>query len=135
MFSTTIDNWCFEWLAVTVNLIDAQTKESLTVSTVAKTLTSGTYGSNNRAFIQCQDANVRYWLDGSTPTTSEGHILYKGEALELHGSTELTNFKVIRDDSVDAVLAVSYFGKGEINWWNTTAKEMLMQYMLILTEK
>lgn len=92
-----------------INLINAQTKESLTVSTVAKTLTSGTYGTNSRALIQCQDANIRFWLDGSTPTTSAGHILYIGEYLELHGTTELANFKAIRDDATDAVLAVSYF--------------------------
>ena len=91
------------------NLIEAQTKESITVSTVAKTLTSGTYGNNSRAFIQCQGANVRYWLDGSTPTTSSGHILYVGDTLTLHTAVELANFKAIRDDSTDAVLAVSYF--------------------------
>lgn len=92
-----------------INLISAQTKESLTVSSTAKTLTSAVYGTYTRALIQCQDANIRFWLDGSTPDTSTGHVLYKGEWMELHGSTELTNFKAIRDDSTDAVLAVSYF--------------------------
>lgn len=92
-----------------LNLIDAQAKEEITVSSTAKTLTSATYGNYTRALIQCQDANVRYWLDGSTPTTTSGYVLYRGEYLELHSATELENFKAIRDDSTDAVLAVSYY--------------------------
>jgi hypothetical protein len=92
-----------------INLIEAKTKEELAISTVAKTLTAAVYGTYTRALIQCQDADVRFWLDGSTPTTTSGHTLTSGSYLELHGTVELTNFKAIRDGSVDALLAVSYF--------------------------
>ena len=92
-----------------INFIDAKVKEQITVSTVVKTLTSDTYGTYTRALIQCQDANIRFWVTGDAPSSSSGHILYNGDCLELHGSIELGNFKAIRDNGTDAVLAVSYF--------------------------
>lgn len=90
-------------------LIDPQAKEMITVSTAVKTLTSGTYGSDTRAFIQCQDADIRYWITGDNPTATEGILLYDGDYLELRTATELSNFKAIRDAEADAKLAVQYY--------------------------
>lgn len=89
-------------------LIDPTTKESLTVSTAVKALTSAVYGDNTRAKIQCQGADVRYWVTGDEPTADAGLLLYDKEVLELRGA-EVSSFKAIRDASTDAVLAVQYY--------------------------
>ena len=92
-----------------INLINAQAKEQITVSDSATGLTSAVYGTCTRAIMQIQEASIRFWTTGDNPTTTEGFSLSSGSFLELHGKTELENFKAIRDDSDDAVLAISYF--------------------------
>jgi hypothetical protein len=76
-----------------IYFIDAQEKEEITIGSSASTLTSAVYGTLTRALIQAQDANVRFWTTGDTPTTSSGYILYKGDFLELNSTAELANLK------------------------------------------
>jgi hypothetical protein len=90
-------------------LIDPTAKEMLTISTVAKTLTAATYGTNTRARVQCQGADIRYWMTGDTPDTDTGFLLYDKGTLELRTTAEVANFKAIRDAGTDAVLAVQYY--------------------------
>lgn len=90
-------------------LINPQAKELLTISSEAKALTSSVYGSYTRARIQCQDADVRYWLTGDVPTAADGVLLYNKSSLELRTAEEIAGFKAIKDDSTDAVLAIMYY--------------------------
>jgi len=62
---------------------------------------------HNYAFITVETAAVRWRCDGTDPTAAEGHILEVGDTLELEGMDELTKFKAIRKDGVDAALKSS----------------------------
>ena len=92
-------------------LIEPQAKEMKTVGTSAVGLTSGTYGTYTRARIQAQDADVRFWITGDAPTSTEGELLYNKKVLELRTAAEISNFKAIRDTGagVDAKLSVQYY--------------------------
>ena len=54
-------------------------------------------GSNPvRAYLgPVETANVRWWKDGSSPTTTVGHLLSVGDDLELLGYSDIANFRVI----------------------------------------
>jgi len=85
--------------------------EKITVSTTAIGITESKKknGANAcvGAFITVEDANVRFRLDGTAPTTTEGHVLTSGQNLTLSNASDINNFSAIRDDAVDAVLRVT----------------------------
>lgn len=82
-------------------------KESVTVSSTAIGIT-GTLTDNqeNMALITLETAAIRFWLDGTAPTSSVGHILDPGDVLRLEDG-ELLGFKAIRKDGTNATLRVS----------------------------
>ena len=84
--------------------------ESVTVSSSAVGLTSGTYGTNTYALITCEDAQIRFRVDGTSPTVSEGHILNPGDTLELDSNEDIAAFEAIRTGDTDGVIKVSYSG-------------------------
>ena len=96
-------------------LRDAFDHEVITVSTPAIGLTAGklapSTGSGGppaeAALISCAGAGVRYWLDGATPTASEGHPLAAGETILVHGQNNLRGLRFVRE-TADAALAVTY---------------------------
>lgn len=66
-----------------------------------------------QAVIQVETANVRYTLDGATdpsPASASqlGYIGYASGTIVLANATEITNFQVIREGAVSAVLQVQY---------------------------
>ncbi len=80
--------------------------ETLTVSTSVVQITEDLRG-HEYAFITCAAASIRFWVDGTVPTASTGHHLNPGDTLELFGTTELTRFRAIRQNSSNATLSVS----------------------------
>ena len=88
-------------------LRDAFDHEVITVSAVVIGLTPAKRSPAEAALISCAGATVRYWLDGATPTASEGHPLAAGETLLVHGQNNLRGLRLIRE-STDATLAVTY---------------------------
>lgn len=86
--------------------------EMLTVGTAAIALTPAKVDPTGiraeSVFITVEDASIRYWASGNTPTTSQGHLVPSGSSLELHGHSNLTKFKAIRATGSDAKIAVSY---------------------------
>lgn len=89
-------------------LIRPIAKETLTVSSTALPLAAPpANGAANCAVITVETDQVRFWVDGSTPTASVGHLLNVGDELELRGGDELTKFRVIRV-TADATLQVTY---------------------------
>lgn len=88
-------------------LRDAFDHEVITVSAVAIGLTAGKLAPAEAALISCTGAGVRYWLDGATPTASEGHALAAGETILVHGQNNLRGLRFIRE-TADATLAVTY---------------------------
>ena len=82
--------------------------ESVPVSSTALGLTAATYENARGAIITVEDAAVRYRLDGTAPTSTEGHVQLAGGVIRLSSADEIKNFRVIRKDSVNATLRVSY---------------------------
>ena len=82
--------------------------ESVTVDDTATALTSGTYGDAVRAVITCEDAQIRFRVDGSDPTSSVGHILDSGSLLMLESNDDIAAFRAIRTGSSDGTLMVTY---------------------------
>ncbi len=80
--------------------------ESLTVSTTALQITEA-LRDNDAAFITVESQIVRYRIDGGTPTASVGIRLLVNDILKLKGKGELENFRVIRQDGIDATLRVT----------------------------
>jgi len=90
-------------------VIDRETISSLTDSvgfTAAKLVSRKVY-----AIIQAVDGNVRFTIDGTTPSTSLGLRLTQDSSVEVWGSDTMTNFRCI-DDGGTAKLEVVYMGKG-----------------------
>ena len=74
--------------------------ERLTVGGTAVGLTSATYapasGPARSAFITVETDQIRFTLDGTTPTSSRGHVIDAGGSLVLQGIEEIRAFKAIR---------------------------------------
>ncbi len=84
--------------------------ETLSVGTTAVGLSSSVYAVGGKlpdqAFITCGGADVRFWLDGTAPTTTAGHVLKVDQNLTIIGLKKIQNVKFICGTS--ATLAVSY---------------------------
>lgn len=89
-------------------------KETMTVSTTALLFTETTYnpgggGGAIKALITTENDTVRFWTDGTAPTSALGHLLAAGSSVEICGAQNIRNFKVIRAGSSDATVQVSYY--------------------------
>lgn len=91
--------------------------EKITISTAAKGFTSSkilpTSGDYinigcRETFVTLEDADIRFTLDGTPPTTDLGHILMAGESLTIKDPDDISNFRAIRDGDVDGVLMCTY---------------------------
>lgn len=84
-------------------------KQTLTVSSVAVPLTVPTtpHARPMGAIVTVETDAIRFWCDGSTPTSTQGHLAPVGTQIELFGEDEVVNFKAIRI-TTDAVIQVSY---------------------------
>jgi len=83
--------------------------ESVDVEDSAIGLTSGTYDDAIRAEMTLETAQIRYRVDGTDPTSSEGHPVYVGDVIILNSATQIAGFKAIRTGSTSGVLKVTYF--------------------------
>lgn len=84
-------------------------KEQLTVSNAAvgfASIPSGT-PTPDWAYVSLETDNIRFWVDGSTPTSSVGHLMTPGDVLILRGKNEISKFKAIRTNA-DATLFITY---------------------------
>lgn len=86
--------------------------EDITVSSTAigcttATIAPTTHGPAHRAFITTETDSIRWTVDGTTPTSSKGHLSYAGEAIEIEGIANVAAFRAIRV-TTNATLRVSY---------------------------
>jgi hypothetical protein len=79
---------------------------TLTVSGTVVGLT-GIPANVSKALISTESADIRYWVDGSDPDTTHGHLISAGSAFELETKGEVLNFRAIAV-SGSATLQVSY---------------------------
>ena len=86
--------------------------ETLTVSTTALPLTAPKYGSATQALITVETEAIRFWLSGQAPTATTGHAVEPNNAIELTSRAQIEGFRVIRRDSADSTIQVSYGRKG-----------------------
>lgn len=93
-------------------LFKAFAHESITVAGTAIGFTAATYLTSSekakRAIVTVEDAQIRYTYDGTTPTSSIGHLLNPMDVLVLIGSDNITNFKAIRVSSTSGTLKITY---------------------------
>lgn len=85
--------------------------ETLTVSSTALPLTKATWSPSGgqaatAAYMTVKTDNVLFWLDGSTPTATVGHVFAAGGSLVICGP-DLAKFRVIRQTN-DATLSITY---------------------------
>lgn len=71
-------------------------------------------GANNalvtvESDVAAPDPAIRYWVDGSNPTNSEGHARADGDAFELVGLPELAGFRVIEATAGTHTLQITYY--------------------------
>ena len=87
--------------------------ESITVSTTAVGFTAAQLNPANaqraeRAFITVEGAAIRFRIDGTDPTSSEGHLVLANSSFVLSGHNALANFRAIRDGGTDGTAKVTY---------------------------
>ena len=101
-----------ECVVGSVKGIEPLDHEELTISTVAVAFTAGTIqqaaGNAAVAVVTVEDDAIRYWVDGSTPTSSSGHQAAADSAFTICGLNSIKNFLAIRV-TTDAAIKVSYF--------------------------
>jgi hypothetical protein len=87
--------------------------ESITVGSEVKTLTAATYGPGvQKAWITCEENDIRYTLDGTLVPTSGGigHLLTKNGPGRWLDKFEIKKFKAVRASYLgDGVLKVTYY--------------------------
>jgi len=93
-----------------IGKLEGYDKEEITVADTAIGLTAAkltTAVKPKEAYIFCETGQVRYYYDGSTPTSSSGFILNPYDSLRVKGLPNLTNIRFIRV-LVSAKLTVCY---------------------------
>ena len=60
------------------------------------------------ATITCEDAQIRFRTDGTSPTADEGHVLNPGDVLTLDSNEDILAFEAIRVGDTDAELRATF---------------------------
>jgi len=98
-------------LKVLINDKNAIGNQTLTVTNTAQSLTPTANAS--RALIQVQSSvattAIRYWEDGSVPAVGIGMSQGNAALIELLGSENIRNFKVIQDTGGVTQLNITYY--------------------------
>lgn len=88
--------------------------ESITVADTAIGFTAAqlarTGGQVIGVFLTAETAQMRYCVDGTTATSTVGHLLETGDIMELWGQNSLKNFSAIRTGATSGAIKVTYFG-------------------------
>tara|TARA_R110000824_G_scaffold28164_2_gene94859 strand:+ start:2591 stop:2896 length:306 start_codon:yes stop_codon:yes gene_type:complete len=65
----------------------------------------------NAALITVETAEMRFTTDGTTPTTTVGHLADAGQVIELSDRTECEQFRAIRTGSSSSEIMVTTFAE------------------------
>lgn len=98
MVATCSPAWCAKYFeSVTV----ANSAVSLSVSQISGPVSS----------VSCtlETAQIRYRMDGDSPTASEGHLMNVGGQITLTDYESIARFKAIRTGGTSGVLKCTYF--------------------------
>jgi len=83
--------------------------KSLTVSSTAVALPNIPEGAVAAHITVETDKTLRYTLDGTTATTSVGHLLANNQILEVVGSVALSKFSVIEASAGTSAIKITYY--------------------------
>ncbi len=88
----------------------AQEKEKLTIDNTVGgvALTAAKYAGCKMAKLTVETAQIRFWANGSTPTTTEGHIANPGDIITLDSANDIAAFKAIRTGATSGILQCTY---------------------------
>ena len=91
---------------------DTYAFEQITVAATAIGLTASNLrdgtDSTREVSLNVQDAQLRYRLDGTNPTSTVGQILNPMDRLTLTVRAEIDSFRAIRTGATSAILNVHY---------------------------
>lgn len=87
--------------------------EAVTVSTSAVGLTAAKYNSKTSpgkkyALIVVESNPIRWRMDGSNPSSTEGIPQVASDVVILVGASAIAKFRAIRSGAADATLRVTY---------------------------
>lgn len=95
-------------------MYQAVSHESITVAGTALGFTAAnltrTGGQVVGALVSAETAQMRYCVDGTTATSTVGHLLEAGDVIEVFGANNLAKFSAIRTGGTSGTLKVTYFG-------------------------
>jgi hypothetical protein len=94
--------FAYEQLTVTAGV------QVLTPSKYAVTAGNPGYEAAASAFLTLNGGDIRYTYDGTTPTSSTGHVLRDGGTLTLVGQNQMGTFKCIQTGSTSSEISVTY---------------------------
>lgn len=81
--------------------------EAITVSSTALGVSAETVKAGG-VFITVEDANIRFCFDGTVATSTTCHVAYDGDSILLRNKASASALSMIRDDSTDATVRVTY---------------------------
>ena len=89
---------------------NAQESEAVTVDNTAGgvALTPAKYAGCRSAFITVEDAQLRWTIDGTAPTTTVGHVANPADIIDLVSAEDMAAFRAIRTGSTSAKLYCTY---------------------------
>lgn len=94
-----------DYEAITV----ADTAIGFTASKILINQTGGTHKRAVAALVSAETQPMRFTVDGTTPTTTVGHLLAAGDYFVVRGEQNVSRFKAIRTTGSSGALQVTYF--------------------------
>lgn len=93
--------------------LSAMGHEAVTVAATAigftsATITPATGRPAQRAFVTAETAQMRYTYDGTTPTSTVGHILDISDVLVIDGIVNVQNFRAIRTTASSGTIMATF---------------------------
>ena len=89
--------------------------ESIAVRGTVAVLTPKIYNQQSYkaqiAIFSVETADVRFWMDGSAPTATAGHVMKAGDYFSLCSPSMIERFKATRASATDAIVRVTYFAE------------------------
>jgi hypothetical protein len=105
-------SWGQECIVGNVKGIEPLDKEEVTVGNSAvgfnTAIVQQSAGNAAVVVVTVEDDSIRYWVDGSTPTITSGHLAPADSAFTICGLNSIKNFLAIRV-TTDAAIKASFF--------------------------
>ena len=86
--------------------------ETISITNIVKSLTTSkiedSNGNAKRIQVTVEDAQIRYKYNGTSPTSSEGHLLNPMDTLELNTTSNIKNLRFIRKGTNNGKVMVTF---------------------------